>query len=75
MKRTVTDRTTFELVNDKKLYPHPNPDYDHANDAEKSTLARKGQFGDKGQLQEKLGDVKEKFPGLHITHRHNNTVR
>jgi hypothetical protein len=75
MKRIVTERTEVELKPQKNLHPHHNPDYGHQKDPQKTELARKGDFGGKSDLMEKLGDVKDKYPGLHITHRHNNTVR
>lgn len=47
----------------------------HQKDESKMEMARKGNFGTKDQLHDAIGKLKEKFPAVHVTHRHNSTVR
>lgn len=68
-------KTTHTLTHEKHVHKYPNENHSHHKDPEKTKMAREGNFGTKEQLHAKLDQVQEKFPGVHITHRHNSTVR
>lgn len=63
--------TIDPMMKDTKhpMQPH------HEMDEDKMMMARKGNFGTKAQLHDKMTEIHEKMPGMQMTHRHNGTVR